>query len=147
MPCLIIPLPLTGNSFVTHVHHICYLLCELVDIQQRQAEVNLKVMMGVKPNEILDVCVTCDCTWSKRGFTAMYGVVAVISWASGEVLDCDILSKHCSECVRWDGADLSSDEYIQWYNGHKDQCTQNFAGSSPAKEAEGVLRIWQRSET
>ena len=47
-------------------------------------------------DEIIDAAVTCDGTWSKRGFTAMYGVVAVISWETGQVLDFEIKSKRCS---------------------------------------------------
>ena len=85
--------------------------------------------------------------WSKRGFTVLYGVVVVMSWDSGKMLVYEVVSRHCSEFACWDDADLSSDEYSQWYIGHKDQCTQNFVGSAPAIEAEGVLRTWHRSES
>ena len=34
----------------------------------------------VPPEEVIDVAVTCDGTWSKCGFTGTYGVVVVISW-------------------------------------------------------------------
>ena len=72
-------------------------------------------------------------------------MLAVISWDSGEVLDCEVLSKYCSHCAERTGTDRMSVEYIQWYDGHKDHCPRNFTSSSPAMEAEGVLRIWQRS--
>ena len=101
--------------------------------------------MGGAPEDVMGVTVTCDCTWSKRGFTAPYGVAMVISWDTGEVLDCEVLSRQCRKCVLWEGHDRSSEAYMQWYDGHKDHCNVNFAGSAPAIEAEGVLRIWQRS--
>ena len=44
-----------------------------------------------------DVTVTCGGTWSKR-FTATYGVVIVLSWDSGQVLDALVLSKRCNVC-------------------------------------------------
>ena len=35
------------------------------------------------PDEIVDVRVTCDGTWSRRGHQAKYGVVVVASWETG----------------------------------------------------------------
>ena len=72
----------------------------------------LCLIYNVPPPISMDVTVTCDCTWSKRGFTALHGVVVVISWDSGEVLDCEVVSRHCSECACWDDADLSSDDLL-----------------------------------
>ena len=58
------------------------------------------------------------------------------------VLDCEILSKRCSACSHWDGSDknYNSDEYKEWYEGHKDHCSRNFVGSSLA-----INRLWQKS--
>ena len=64
---------------------------------------------------------------------------------NGEVLDCGVLSKRCSTCSRWNERDKNSDEYEKWYEGHKDRCSLNHVGSSPAMESEGVRRLWQRS--
>ena len=69
------------------------------------------------------------------------GIASVISWKSGEVLDGEILSKHCPACTCWDGGDRRSKEYEEWYKQHNDYCLQNHVGSSPAMEAEGVRRI------
>ena len=48
----------------------------------------------------LDVTVTFDGTWSKRGFTALYGVVVIASWDTGRMLDAYVMSKHCGRCIR-----------------------------------------------
>ncbi len=48
-------------------------------------------------DEPLDVTVTFDGTWSKRGYTALYGVCVVMSWDTGRVLDTVVLSKCCSK--------------------------------------------------
>lgn len=55
------------------------------------------------PNEtgddgIVDVAVSFDGTWVKRGFTSLTGVVFVISVDTGKVLDYQCLSKACQKC-------------------------------------------------
>ena len=68
-----------------------------------------------------------------------------ISWESGQVLDYEVLSKHCMTCSRWKEKDKESQEYIDWWQEHKDSCDMNYSGSSPAMEVEGVKRNWLRS--
>ena len=60
-------------------------LAEMAEAQEKGAARNLKIKLGHKPDEVVDVTVTCDCGWSKRGFTAAYGVAVVMSWESGGV--------------------------------------------------------------
>ena len=38
-------------------------------------------------DQVLDITVTCDGTWARRGFQCLYGVVVVASSKSGKVLD------------------------------------------------------------
>ena len=54
--------------------------------------------------------------------------------------------KVCSACCQWDGCDHTSDKYKKWQRKHKQHCPNNFCGSSPAMESEGVHRLWERSE-
>ena len=101
----------------------------------------LHVLHGTEPTEVIDIAVTCDGTWSKRGFTATftatYGIVVVISWESGQVLDYEILSKRCNACerqkTRW-GED--SEQYVKWMEGHRTKCAINHEGSSPVPSPE-----------
>lgn len=64
------------------------------------ASAYLHALHGSAPTEVIDTAVTCDGTWSKRGFTATYGIVVVISWETGKILDYEILSKRCNTCER-----------------------------------------------
>lgn len=75
-----------------------------------------------------------------------YGVVVVIAWATGEVLDTELLSKYCYQCA---ACKLSKGtlEYNGWYENHKDLCKSNYEGSSCAMEMEGALRVFKRSIT
>ena len=112
---------------------------------QRRASAYLHHKHGIHQSEVLDITVTCDGTWSKRGFTALYGVVVVASWDRGQLLDCEILTKYCSECGAREKMDKQSNEYKEWWEVHKDVCSINYTGSSPAMEANEALKIWRRS--
>ena len=114
----------------------------------RAASAYLHHLRGADPDTVLDIAVTCDGTWSKRGHTATHGVVVVIAWETGQVLDFEILTKRCTPCsVRIHKWGEKSKEFEEWYEGHKSSCTKTHTGSSPAMECEGAVRIWSRSES
>ena len=52
----------------------------------RSASAQLHRLQGADPDDVVDVTVTCDGTWSRRGFVAAYGVVAVLSWEQARYL-------------------------------------------------------------
>ena len=39
----------------------------------------------------------------------------------------------------------SSDEFLDWWEGHQASCEVNYCGSSSAMESTGALAIWKRS--
>ena len=92
---------------------------------------------------MLEIAVTCDGTWHKRGYSSLHGVVIIISLLSGQVLDYAILSKSCEECKTWEKRS-GTPEYEAWKSNHN--CLLNFEGTSNAMECEGALRMWLRSE-
>ena len=54
--------------------------------------------------DIVDISVSCDGTWHRRGFSSLNGTVACISMDNGKVLDIEIMSRYCQSCVanaRW----------------------------------------------
>ena len=138
--------PLSKPRYSEHNHSIATASEKAALDDMLSASAYLHVLHGSAPTEVIDVSVTCDGTWSKRGFTATYGVVVVISWESGKILDYEILSKRCNTCerqkTRWGE---ESDQFKEWMETHKDSCAINHEGSSPAMECQGVLRIWNRS--
>ena len=96
---------------------------------------------GVEP---IDVTVTFDGTWSKRGFTALYGVGVVTSLDTGCVLDMCTLSRYCGVCA-YHRAKLNTVEFKRWYETHKSSCKLNHSHSSPSMEAAAGLILWNRS--
>ena len=88
---------------------------------------------------------TVDGTWQKHGRTSLIGVTVVMSWLTGQVLDVEVLSKHCHACVMKNVDEMDEDEYEEWLATHKAVCDQNYEGSSNAMEVSGVERMWLRS--
>ena len=88
------------------------------------------------PDEILNVTVTCDATWQKRGHQSLYGVMVVASWETGQVLDIEVLSKWCKDCHAKRHLDPTSIEFLDWWEKHQGICTINYCGSSSAMERE-----------
>ncbi len=95
---------------------------------------------------MVDVSVSFDGTWAKRGHTSMFGVVFAISIDSGEVLDYEVLSKFCKVCSNFE-TKKGDEDYFRKFNEHKNsgQCKINYEGSSNAMEVTGAIRLWRRS--
>ena len=62
----------------------------------------------------------------------------------GKVVDYEVMSKECRECMLWKDKE-GTDEFMEWWEGHQANCNANFEGSSGAMDAAGVLSIYQRS--
>ncbi|XP_048243127.1 uncharacterized protein LOC125376009 [Haliotis rufescens] len=94
----------------------------------------------------LDITVSYDGSWQKRGHTSNYGVGAVIDVLTGLVIDYEVLSKYCHACtLHINSLGQDTTEFRQWYEGHAGRCCQNYEGSSNAMEVEAAKRLWSRS--
>ena len=49
---------------------------------------------------VINIPVSFDGTWPRRGYTANHGIGFVISAATGKVLDCEVISKVCNTCKK-----------------------------------------------
>ena len=109
------------------------------------ASARLHKLHDVEPTEVINVAVTCDGTWSKRGFTATHGIVTIIAWESGQVLDFEIKSKRCNVCAcQKEGMDPEA--FMEWWEGHQAFCGCDHFGSSPAMECEAATDLFLQSE-
>lgn len=95
----------------------------------------------------MDISVSCDATWARRGFSSLHGVVIVISLDTGQVLDYEVLSRKCSTCQRkaLQNPNVESQEFQEWFENHLPDCQANFDGPAPSMEAAGAEIIWNRS--
>lgn len=106
---------------------------------------------GIMPdaNGILDVCGSYDGSWMTRGHTSHIGLGCFIDIETGYVLDCEILSNFCMRCSHLDSKlknkSITKNEYDERKAAHNPKCQKNFDGKAGAMEAEGAVRIWERS--
>lgn len=111
--------PVVGSAFMVHNQSLAECALKVATDNMINASNHLHRLKGVNPNDILDVKVTCDGTWSRRGFAAIHGVVVVISWDTGQVLDFQIMTKSCNACEQ-QKTRLSEEDFDVWLDGHKD---------------------------
>lgn len=71
--------------------------------------------------------------------------VFIILVRTGEVLDFEVMSHICHECVTHKHLDTYPDEYKQWYELHKHKCQINHVGSSGDMETKGAVNMFSRS--
>ena len=98
----------------------------------------------ISDDDILDIPVTYDGTWPKRGYTANYGFGFVISVETEQVLDYGFRSKICSAFNK-QNADKDSEEYKTWFANHQKHCGKNYDGSCGNMEVSIAQELWKRS--
>ncbi|XP_046679422.1 uncharacterized protein LOC124366865 [Homalodisca vitripennis] len=101
---------------------------------------------ALEANSAIDLAVSFDGSWHKRGFTSNYGVGSIIHIDTGLVIDYCVLSKFCRNCASAEH-DLGrgSPEFDIWYAGHAIDCDKNYEGSSPGMEVAAAEILWKRS--
>jgi hypothetical protein len=98
----------------------------------------------------INIVVSFDGSWMKRGHRSLYGFAAVIEVHTGLVVDYVTLSKYCFDCVvtkQSFGKDYANDpDYDIWYKGHKATCGANVDLEMPSgnMEVEAAKRLWSR---
>ena len=97
-------------------------------------------------DDIIDLAVSYDGSWMKRGHTSAYGIGCVIDTLTGLVLDLTILSSYCQACscaeARCGGRDTA--QYQTWLANHKN-CNANYHGTSGGMEVKAAEILWGRS--
>ena len=142
MPCLSKP------AYYKQVENILECLEDEAAEEMRQAGERLRQhIFDENPDkdkdDTLDVVVSFDGTWAKRGFTSLTGVVFVLSVDTGEVLDYHVMSKSCQKCALKKAKCDNNAEFEEWLLEH--ECDIHFVGSSPAMVSEGAVVLWGRS--
>ena len=148
-----LPAPVYNNSFSDHmkfVHESTKACLEekLTESARKLRHIYTEKSLDVSEDSVIDVPVSFDGTWSKRGFTANFGIGFVISCDTGEVLDYCVLSKTCDYCKQSEKLkEKDQQKFEGWKKEHEEsgECQKNFYGSSPAMEAAAATIIWERS--
>jgi hypothetical protein len=97
-------------------------------------------------DDIVECAVSIDGSWLTTGFSSRHGFVSMISIDTGKVLDRIYMCSTCTGCAKWSDNDKHTTEYLAWYAKHEEKCPLNHEGSAQSMEAEGAVRLFQRSE-
>ena len=88
----------------------------------------------------MNISVSFDGTWYKRGHTSLYAVGCVTDVHKGF----EVLSKFFQTCeVGKKELDEHSPEYHFWHIDHKKSCERNYEGSSPVMEMIAAVSMWK----
>ena len=97
-------------------------------IRQAYADMDPEVAESLRQDTdaVIDIGVSFDGTWQKRGFTSHYGVGVCIDILTGLVIDYKILSSYCHACACKNSVlkagEISEEEFDSWKEGHKADC-------------------------
>jgi hypothetical protein len=139
MPCISKP------AYQKQMESILSVLEEEADEEMKIAANEVYELM--KSNEtaddgVVDVAVSFDGTWAKRGFTSLVGIVFVISVDTGKVLDYHCLSKVCQKSSLKKSKCIDDDlKFQEWQVKHlaSGECDINFKGSYQLWNLKGLL--------
>ncbi|CAF4470706.1 unnamed protein product [Rotaria magnacalcarata] len=110
-------------------------LCLIDDVRRaNQCELNV----------VMDLTVSLDGTWKKRGHQSLYGIVFLIEAESGYCLDFETVSKRCELC-EGKKRTLTTIQFERWYTTHQSTCSKTWDGTSGGMEKEGARKIFERS--
>ena len=118
--------------------------------------------MIFKPHdEIIEVGVSMEGTWMKRGHSQL-GAVFACACETGEIVDHEVMSLHCDKCNTFKAKhtkqefqeskqenEESKQEFEEWWVTHKDsnECEINFRGNSGEMEGKKAAEVlFRRSE-
>ena len=104
---------------------------------------NIKSRNNNRQN-IMNITVSIDGTWKRRGHVSNYGIVYIIDVQSGLCIDYEVMSLLCEAC-NFKKSKLSQSQFTKWYKTHQLFCHKNYDGTSKSKEKEGTVRLFQRS--
>jgi len=102
--------------------------------------------ISAETGENSGITVSGDGTWRKRGFSSLYGLVSLIGWHTGKVVDFIVKSKYCKACEYWKKKE-DTEEYAEWSENYASKCQVNHEGSAGKMEIDAVVEMFQRSET
>ena len=93
------PGPVAKKSFATHVKQIACVSQQVAEAKMEKAVKEVRALNDATEGEIVDIAVSCDGTWAKRGFQSLYGMVSAIEVQTGKVVDFEMKVKCATNVV------------------------------------------------
>lgn len=129
-------------SIVEKIHNVAKLVFDVLCQKAVKEEKEENVKNGRSP---MNLKISGDGSWKKRGFTSLYGVTTLIGYYSGKVIDLIVKGSYCQACTIWSKR-RGTEEYAAWYETHEEECASNHIGSAGKMEVDSVLEMFSKSE-
>lgn len=138
-----LPKPMTVKSYQKTVSTLLNATNEVAEETMKDAANELR---GDSTEPAVDVGISADGSWQRRGYSSLNGTFTAISIKTGKIIDCEIMSRYCKNCNRHKNLKKTNPvRYRQWFKQHEKNCTINHVGSAGAMEVTGATRIFERS--
>ena len=136
--------PMNENSYRDNVDAVRKAAQTVCQQSMRAAAEDVKKFYEPEEEGVFDIGISEGGTWSRRGYSSMYGIVTAMSTVSGKAIDIEVMSKECKECTVWRNKE-GTPQFEDWWEGHQHLCQANHLGSSGSMYASGLLAIFQHS--
>ena len=137
--------PMNVNSFSKSMGDIISSYRQCGEDSMNSAAENVRQMnneITVDNETIVDMVVSSDGAWQKRGHDSLNGVVTIIQNDVGQCIDYRVLSRKCNACSKWE-TKKDTVEFEKFVSEH--ECPINHTGSAGSMEAKGVVECFQSS--
>jgi hypothetical protein len=135
------PKPMTRNNYNKLVNNLATVAKSVAE--ETMADASKELRVDKLQEDIVDVGVSVDGSWQKRGFSSNNGVTTAMSIITGKIIDIESMSRLCKGCKQIKKKTLNPVEFAAWKNLHV--CKNNYTGSAGGMETVGAQRIFERS--
>ena len=139
------PPPMTSKTYQDTIEYMHPLYIESAEQSMKAAADDIrKELLGDDYDEetTVDVDISADGSWQKKGFSSLNGLITIISLLNGKCLAYDAMTKKCKSCEVWESQKDTPDYQI--FLETRD-CPINHLGSAGLMEPSGVVRCFNRS--
>lgn len=129
-------------TFLNNLHTASKALFEHFQKKAVKEEISENAVAGKEP---LNLTVSGDSSWKKRGFSSLFGLATLIGKYTNKVLDVAVKSSFCQSYANWKNKQ-GTVEYDLWKESHEKVCSANHQGSAGKMEVDAMKEMFARSK-
>ncbi|EFN63257.1 hypothetical protein EAG_00150, partial [Camponotus floridanus] len=89
---------LSQHAYDRIIQHVHTSVKKVFNVSSKNAIEDEKKENEAREQPLLNLTVSGDGSWKKRGFSSLYGVTTLIAYYSGKVIDLVVKSSYCHAC-------------------------------------------------
>ena len=114
-------------------------------MRKRAAKVIRNYFLGDEANrdDLLNISVTYDGSWAKRGYSSNIGIGFIVEVETGIILDFEVLWKYCHTCTQIENIEkngnITAEDLERRKREHKNECQINMDPKRSSGSMEGEI--------